>query len=94
MRPASTAASVSHGDPDSPGIGARGVLLLLRGYKLILSPLFAGSCRYSPSCSDYMSIAIHEHGLTMGVWLGLKRLARCHPFGGHGYDPVPPRTRP
>ena len=93
MRPASTAASVSHEGPDSPGIGTRAVLLLLRGYKLTLSPLFAGSCRYSPSCSDYMRIAIHEHGLTTGVWLGLKRLARCHPFGGHGHDPVPPRTR-
>jgi uncharacterized protein len=93
MRPVSTAATVSHEDPDSPGIGARIVLVLLRGYKLTLSPLFAGSCRYSPSCSDYMRIAIHEHGLTMGVWLGLKRLARCHPFGGHGYDPVPRRTR-
>jgi len=94
MRPVSTAASVSHEGPDSPGIGARAVLLLLRAYKLMLSPLFAGSCRYSPSCSDYMRIAIHEHGLTMGVWLGVKRLARCHPFGGHGFDPVPRRTRP
>lgn len=94
MRPASTAASVTHEGPDSQGIGVRVALALLRGYKLALSPLFAGSCRYSPSCSDYMSIAIHEHGLTMGVWLGLKRLARCHPFGGHGYDPVPRRTRP
>ncbi len=83
-----------HEGPDSPGIAIRVALALLRGYKLALSPLFAGSCRYSPSCSDYMSIAIHEHGLTMGVWLGLKRLARCHPFGGHGYDPVPRRTRP
>jgi putative membrane protein insertion efficiency factor len=94
MRPASHAASVTDEGPGSAGIGVRVALLLLRSYKLALSPLFAGSCRYSPSCSDYMSIAIHEHGLTMGVWLGLKRLARCHPFGGHGFDPVPRRTRP
>ena len=94
MRPASTAASVSHEGPASPGPGARAALLLLRGYKLALSPLFAGSCRYSPSCSEYMRIAIHEYGLTIGVWLGVKRLARCHPFGGHGYDPVPRRSRP
>ena len=65
MRPASTAARVSHEGPVSPGPGARAALLLLRGYKLALSPLFAGSCRYSPSCSEFMRIAIHEYGLTM-----------------------------
>jgi hypothetical protein len=63
----------------------------LRAYKVALSPLFAGACRYSPSCSDYMAGALREHGLALGSWLGLKRLARCHPFGGHGYDPVPPK---
>jgi putative membrane protein insertion efficiency factor len=54
-------------------------LALIRVYKVTLSPLFAGSCRYTPGCADYMS----------GGWLGTKRLCRCHPFGGHGYDPVP-----
>ena len=67
------------------------VLAVLRAYKLILSPLFAGSCRFTPSCSDYMAEAIRTHGLWSGVWLGLRRLARCRPFGGHGLDPVPSR---
>jgi putative membrane protein insertion efficiency factor len=58
-------------------------------YKIALSPLFAGSCRYTPGCADYMSESIARFGLLRGGWLGTKRLCRCHPFGGHGYDPVP-----
>ena len=54
-----------------------------------LSPLFAGSCRYVPGCADYMSESIARFGLFRGGWLGTKRLCRCHPFGGHGFDPVP-----
>jgi putative membrane protein insertion efficiency factor len=73
------------------GLLARLVLALLRGYKILLSPLFTGSCRFSPSCSDYMAEAIRTHGPWTGVWLGIRRLARCHPFGGHGFDPVPTR---
>jgi hypothetical protein len=61
----------------------------LRLYKVLISPLFAGSCRYLPPCSDYMAEAVHRHGVISGVFLGLKRLARCHPFGGSGLDPVP-----
>lgn len=72
-------------------MGARAALAFLRGYKVVLSPLFYGSCRFAPSCSDYMGEAIREHGLLPGGFLGLRRLLRCHPFGGHGYDPVPPR---
>jgi putative membrane protein insertion efficiency factor len=67
----------------------KALLLLLRGYKLLLSPLFAGSCRYLPSCSDYTSQAIERHGAAAGTWLGFRRLCRCHPFGGSGHDPVP-----
>lgn len=67
----------------------RVALALIRAYKVLLSPLFAGSCRYTPGCADYMSEAITRHGLVRGGWLGTKRLCRCHPFGGHGYDPVP-----
>jgi putative membrane protein insertion efficiency factor len=62
---------------------------LIRLYKVTLSPLFAGSCRYMPGCADYMSEAITRFGVVRGGWLGTKRLCRCHPFGGHGYDPVP-----
>jgi putative membrane protein insertion efficiency factor len=68
---------------------AVGILALLRGYKLLLSPLFTGSCRFYPSCSDYMAEAVRLHGPWRGLWLGCRRLARCHPLGGHGVDPVP-----
>ena len=67
-------------------------LVLLRAYKLVLSPLFTGSCRFHPSCSDYTAEAIRVHGVGRGIWLGLKRLGRCQPFCAGGYDPVPPRT--
>ena len=65
------------------------VLALLRVYKSLLSPLFTGSCRYQPSCAEYMRDAVIAYGARHGVWLGLKRLARCHPFGSYGLDPVP-----
>ncbi|MFA5908949.1 MAG: membrane protein insertion efficiency factor YidD [Vicinamibacterales bacterium] len=68
---------------------ARIALTLIRVYKIVLSPLFAGSCRYMPGCADYMTESITRFGLVRGGWLGTKRLCRCHPFGGHGYDPVP-----
>jgi putative membrane protein insertion efficiency factor len=89
MRPASHVESaVAH---RVEGLAAGVALALLRAYKLLISPLFTGSCRFSPSCSNYMAEAITTHGLATGVWLGVRRLARCHPFGGHGFDPVPPR---
>lgn len=70
-------------------LGVKAALWLLRGYKLLISPFFAGSCRYLPSCADYTAEAIERHGLGAGVWLGGGRLCRCHPFGGSGHDPVP-----
>jgi putative membrane protein insertion efficiency factor len=91
MPPASIAVLAAHSRRDEPSLVVRGALALLRAYKVLLSPLFAGACRFAPSCSDYMADALREHGLAAGAWLGLKRLARCHPFGGHGYDPVPPK---
>jgi putative membrane protein insertion efficiency factor len=89
MRPASNAAHAVARHAE--GLAVRLVLAMLRAYKLLLSPLFTGSCRFSPSCSDYMAEAVRTHGLAAGLWLGVRRLARCHPFGGHGLDPVPPR---
>ena len=65
------------------------VLLLLRAYKVVLSPLFVGSCRFTPSCSSYAADAVREHGAARGLWLTARRLLRCHPFGREGYDPVP-----
>jgi len=63
--------------------------LLIRGYQLILSPYLPMACRYHPSCSQYMIDAIRKYGSFKGTWLGLKRIGRCHPWGGHGFDPVP-----
>jgi putative membrane protein insertion efficiency factor len=68
---------------------ARAARAMLRVYKALLSPLFAGSCRYLPSCSDYMAEAVERHGAIAGTALGLRRLGRCHPLGGSGLDPVP-----
>ena len=67
---------------------------LIRVYQLFISPVLGPSCRYLPSCSDYAAEAIQRHGALVGTWLALKRLARCHPWGGSGYDPVPERRRP
>jgi putative membrane protein insertion efficiency factor len=70
----------------------RALLVAITAYKGLISPLFAGSCRYVPSCSEYARLAIIEHGAGRGSWLAVRRLARCHPAGSHGFDPVPPRA--
>ena len=62
---------------------------LIRAYQLVLSPLLPPSCRYLPSCSEYAAEAIAVHGAAFGSWLALRRLLRCHPWGGSGFDPVP-----
>jgi putative membrane protein insertion efficiency factor len=67
----------------------RVALAAIRGYQLIIRPLLTGSCRYLPTCSEYAAEAIVTHGALRGGWLGLKRVLRCHPFGGAGLDPVP-----
>ncbi len=69
------------------------VLGLIRFYQRTLSKLFPSSCRYDPTCSHYTYEAIQIHGVVKGSWLGLKRIARCHPLGPSGYDPVPPKER-
>ena len=63
--------------------------MIIRCYQLSISPLLLPSCRYLPSCSDYAVEAIDRHGALVGLGLALRRLARCHPWGGSGYDPVP-----
>ena len=71
-------------------VGVRIALFALRCYKAYLSVLFAGTCRFEPTCSQYAYQAIERFGVLRGIWLGSKRLARCHPFSGKfGYDPVP-----
>lgn len=64
----------------------RGLIMLYRG---AISPLFSPTCRYTPSCSEYGLMAIDKHGPFKGMWLTIKRLSTCHPWGGHGHDPVP-----
>lgn len=75
---------------DRPSPVARGLVFLIRGYQRGISPLLPASCRYVPSCSSYATEALQVHGAARGGWLALKRLLRCHPWGGSGYDPVPP----
>ena len=75
-------------------LASRIALVLIRVYKIVLSPLFAGSCRYTPGCADYMSESISRFGVLRGGWLGTKRLCKCHPLGGHGFDPVPTHVNP
>ena len=65
------------------------VLFLLRSYKRFLSPLLPPMCRFEPTCSIYMMQAVEKYGLMRGVWLGLRRLVRCHPLNPGGWDPVP-----
>lgn len=67
------------------------LLRLIRFYQLAFSPLLPNSCRYEPSCSRYAYEAIERYGPFRGSWLAAKRLARCRPGGGYGYDPVPER---
>ena len=65
------------------------ILALLGGYKRAISPWLPPLCRYEPTCSVYMAEAVAKHGVCRGCWLGTKRLLRCQPFGGRGFDPVP-----
>lgn len=61
----------------------------IRLYQLVISPLLPKSCRYQPTCSAYAIEALHRHGPIKGGWLAVRRIGRCHPWGGSGYDPVP-----
>jgi putative membrane protein insertion efficiency factor len=73
---------------DEPSMRAI-VLPLLRGYKRFVSPILPPMCRFDPTCSIYMMQAVEKYGTLRGVWLGLRRLGRCHPFNPGGWDTVP-----
>jgi len=68
-------------------------ILLIRGYQRFISPLFPSSCRYDPTCSHYTIEALKTYGLLKGSWVATKRIASCNPWGGSGYDPVPPQDK-
>lgn len=65
------------------------LILPIRFYQRFISPLTPPACRYTPTCSQYAVEAIRRHGPVRGLWLAIKRIIRCHPWGGSGYDPVP-----
>lgn len=70
---------------------ARLLALPIHGYRLFLSPWLGKNCRFEPTCSAYALEALDRHGALTGGWLALRRIARCHPWGSSGYDPVPPK---
>ncbi len=67
----------------------RFLIILVRIYQGALSPYLGNSCRYTPTCSQYAIQAIEKYGPWKGGWMAVRRMARCHPWGGHGHDPVP-----
>lgn len=71
---------------------ARLLLGLIAGYRRFISPVLPAACRFEPTCSAYMAEAVEVHGAAKGVFLGIKRIGRCRPGGGIGFDPVPPRV--
>lgn len=64
-------------------------LLLIKFYQWVISPILGPKCRFTPTCSHYAAGALKKYGLFKGTWLAMKRIFRCHPWGGSGYDPVP-----
>lgn len=73
-------------------LGERAVILPIRFYQQCISPMTPASCRFVPTCSQYAVEAVKTHGVAKGLRLAAKRISRCHPWGGSGYDPVPPRS--
>ncbi len=87
----SSPAGPSPPPPQSPA--ARLILGAILAYRYSLSAVLGRQCRFAPTCSEYAADAVRSHGAVRGGWLGLKRIGRCHPWGGSGYDPVPPRRQ-
>ena len=71
----------------------KAVIKVIRIYQLVLSPTLGGNCRFQPTCSQYAIDAVNEHGIFKGVFLSLKRIAKCHPFHPGGFDPVNKRSK-
>ena len=69
------------------------IILIIKLYQIIISPLLGNNCRYQPTCSQYSVQALKEWGIFYGLFLSLKRIVRCHPWGDSGYDPVPQKTK-
>jgi len=69
------------------------LIQIVRLYRLAISPWLGANCRFDPTCSSYTIEALQTHGLFKGAWLAAKRIGRCHPWGGSGYDPVPKNNR-
>ncbi|BBD78338.1 MULTISPECIES: membrane protein insertion efficiency factor YidD [Hydrogenophilus] len=68
---------------------ARVLVVLVRGYQYLISPWLGQNCRFTPTCSQYLIEAVERHGVVRGLWLGVKRVGRCHPWHPGGEDPVP-----
>jgi putative membrane protein insertion efficiency factor len=75
-------------NPPKPGLPSRFLLGIIWGYKHLLSPLLPMACRFEPTCSMYAAEAIKKYGPLKGGRMAVKRISSCHPWGGHGYDPV------
>lgn len=77
--------------PDEKKLFVRFGCILVRFYQIAISPFIGGRavCRFTPTCSEYTRQSIEKYGLIRGTWMGIKRISRCHPGGGFGYDPVP-----
>ena len=80
-------------DAAPPSLPARLLIGMLRTYKRYVSPALPPACRFHPTCSEYMAEAVAIHGVPRGLWLGVRRLARCHPWNPGGVDPVPLREK-
>ena len=78
----------SSGRFGEPSLPARTAILLVKLYQKLISPWLGQRCRFHPSCSNYCIDALHQHGMVLGLWLGLKRICKCHPFHPGGFDPV------
>ena len=68
-------------------------IIIIKIYSLFISPILKTNCRYLPTCSEYSLESLKEYGLIQGIYLSVKRISHCHPFGGHGYDPVPKKMK-